>query len=287
MLTPVYYLSFVFASPGPILFKLGPLTVRWYGFLIAIAVVLGLLLSQRLAKYRNVAPERMSDLLIWLVIGAVPFARLYYLLFTWGAEPQHHINPLAIWQGGLAVHGAILGGTLATILFARYHKISFWQLGDLVAPSLILGQAIGRWGCFFNNEAFGGPTNLPWKLFIPEAYRPEALKAFNYFHPTFLYESLWNFIVFGLILILFFRFPQAKQGTLLLVYAIAYSLGRFWIEGLRIDSLMLGPFRMAQVVSLSLIVLGGVGLWWLYGLGKPLPEVSKTLVNRKNVSKTQ
>lgn len=269
-----FELCLAFASPGPILLKLGPLTLRWYGLLIAIAVLLGVLLSQQLARRRNVAPRLLEELAIWLVVGAIPFARLYYVLFSWENYRQNPPEILAIWQGGIAIHGAIIGGTIAAILFARHHKNSFWQLADLVAPSLILGQAIGRWGNFFNLEAFGSPTNLPWKLFIPEANRPEALKAFSYFHPTFVYESLWNFMVFGVLITLFFRFPQAKRGTLILVYAIAYSLGRLWIEGLRTDSLMLGPLRTAQVISLVLITLGGLGLWWLYGLRRNLPDVS-------------
>lgn len=261
-------LAWQFASPGPILINIGPLTIRWYGLLIAMAVIIGVSLSQYLAKRRQVNPDLLGDLVIWLVIGAIPAARLYYVLFEWSEYAKNPGKIIAIWEGGIAIHGAILGGAIATLIFARINKISFWQLADLVAPSLILGQAIGRWGNFFNSEAFGSPTNLPWKLFIPLERRPLGYENFDYFHPTFLYESVWNLIVFGLLLTLFFRSlqgkPHLKTGTVFLVYLVAYSLGRFWIEGLRTDSLMFGPIRMAQVVSLVGISLGLAGLAWQY-----------------------
>src|SRR4028119_5672 len=270
-------LAFQFTSPGPILIELGPLTIRWYGLLIASAVLIGVSLSQYLAKRRNVDPNLLGDLAIWLVIAAIPSARLYYVLFEWKQYSQHPDQIIAIWNGGIAIHGAILGGTLAAIIFARIQKISVWQLADLVAPSLILGQAIGRWGNFFNSEAFGDPTNLPWKLFIPCDRRPQIYANFDYFHPTFLYESLWNLMVFGLLLTLFFRGlkgkPHLKVGTLFLIYLVAYSLGRLWIEGLRTDSLMLGPLRIAQVVSLVGISLGLAGLARLSLYKRSLPDV--------------
>jgi phosphatidylglycerol:prolipoprotein diacylglycerol transferase len=269
--------GFVFQSPGPILFEFGLLSVRWYGFLIAMAVLLGVTLSQSLAKRRAIDPDLLGDLAIWLVIGAIPCARLYYVLFQWQEYADRPGDIFAIWKGGIAIHGAIIGGILAAWLFARYHRVSLWQLLDLVAPSLILGQAIGRWGNFFNSEAFGNPTDLPWKLFIPPANRPLPYIAVDYFHPTFLYESLWNLGVFILLIALFFwglkRPDRLKVGTLTLVYAIAYSLGRFWIEGLRTDSLMFGPLKMAQMISLVGIAIGVFGLYWLYKLDRPLPDV--------------
>ena len=274
---PTLTLAFQFASPGSILVKLGPLTIRWYGLLIATAVLVGVSLSQYLASRRHINPDLLGDLAIWLVVGAIPSARLYYVLFEWSEYAQHPERIIAIWQGGIAIHGAILGGTIAVLIFARLKQISFWQLGDLVSPSLILGQAIGRWGNFFNSEAFGRPTDLPWKLFIPPDRRPPEYPNFAYFHPTFLYESLWDLMVFGLLLTLFFRGlkakPRLKVGTLLLVYLVAYSLGRLWIEGLRTDSLMLGPLRVAQVVSLVGIALGLAGLAWLYLYKRSLPDV--------------
>jgi len=270
-------LGFQFTSPGPIIVKLGPIVIRWYGLLIASAVLIGVSLSQYLAKRRHVNPDLLNDLSIWLVIASIPTARLYYVLFQWSEYSQHPEKIIAIWEGGIAIHGAILGGVIAALIFAKLNQISFWQLTDLVAPSLILGQAIGRWGNFFNSEAFGRPTSLPWKLYIPPERRPLDLVNFEYFHPTFLYESLWNFMVFALLLTLFFRAlsqkPRLKVGTLFLVYSVAYSLGRFWIEGLRMDSLMLGPLRMAQMVSLGGMFLGLVGLAWLYVLKRPLPDV--------------
>ncbi|MBD2209444.1 prolipoprotein diacylglyceryl transferase [Calothrix sp. FACHB-156] len=273
-------LAFQFTSPGPILWRIGPITIRWYGLLIATAVLIGVSLSQYLAKRRNVNPDLLSDLSIWLVIGAIPAARLYYVLFQWPEYAQHPDRIIAIWQGGIAIHGAILGGLVAALIFAKLKQVSFWQLADLVAPSLILGQAIGRWGNFFNSEAFGDPTNLPWKLYIPLDRRPPELVNFEYFHPTFLYESLWDLMVFALLITLFLRSlqgkPRLKIGTLFLTYLAAYSLGRLWIEGFRTDSLMLGPLRMAQVVSLIGIILGLAGLAWLYIAKRPLPDVIST-----------
>ncbi len=265
-----------FQSPGAEIVSLGPFTLRWYGLLITSAVLIGVWLSQYLAKKRGIDPEKVGDMVIWLVIAAISSARLYYVLFEWQSYAARPGDIIAIWKGGIAIHGAVLGGTLATWIFAKLNRLSFWQLSGVVAPSLILGQAIGRWGNFFNSEAFGRPTDLPWKLFIPLANRPDGYQGFEYFHPTFLYESLWNLGVFGLLLSLFFwgqRNPgRLKASTLFLLYAIAYSAGRFWIEGLRTDSLMIGPLRIAQLVSLGGIALGGVGLFWIYGLSKRMPD---------------
>jgi phosphatidylglycerol---prolipoprotein diacylglyceryl transferase len=262
-----------FTSPGA---TIGSTPLRWYGLLIASAVLIGMNLSSYLAKRRGVNPDLLADLSIWLVVAAIPCARLYYVAFEWEQYANNPREILAIWHGGIAIHGAMIGGLLAALVFAALNKVSFWGLADLVAPSAILGQAIGRWGNFFNSEAFGRPTDLPWKLYIPLAQRPPGYEAANYFHPTFLYESLWNLMVFGLLLALFnwgLRAHKLKTGSLFLVYITAYSLGRVWIEGLRMDSLMLGPLRIAQVVSLGCMGVGLLGLIWLYGLRRPLPDV--------------
>ena len=266
-------------SPGPIIIDFGFIALRWYGLLIASAVLIGITISQNLAKLRNIDPELLLDLTIWLVVGSIPCARLYYVLFQWQEYASRPEDIIAIWKGGIAIHGAIIGGTIATIIFARIKKISVWQLTDLVVPSLILGQAIGRWGNFFNSEAFGKPTDLPWKLFIPPANRPLQYMEYDYFHPTFLYESLWNIGVFILLITLFFwglkHQKKFKVGTLTFVYLIAYSMGRFWIEALRTDSLMLGFLKIAQIVSLGAIILGIFGLIWLYILKRRLPDVKQ------------
>lgn len=271
------FLAFQFTSPGPIIFEIGPLTFRWYGLLIATAVLIGVSLSQYLARRRRIDPELIGDLAIWLVVGAIPCARLYYVAFEWQNYANDPASIIAIWKGGIAIHGAIIGGLIAALIFAKLKQISFWQLTDLVAPSLILGQAIGRWGNFFNSEAFGSPTSLPWKLYIPPERRPPGLEFSEYFHPTFLYESLWNLIIFVALMTLFFRGlkgnPPLKVGTIFCTYLVGYSCGRLWIEGLRTDSLMFGPLRIAQLVSLTGIVLGLAGLMWLYFFNRSLPDV--------------
>ena len=276
-----------FTSPGPLLFQLGPFSLRWYGLLIALAVLLGLVLATRLGKLRGIDPALIADLLPILVLAAVVGARLYYVLFEWRQYQLNWLDALAVWRGGIAIHGALLGGTAAVILYARWRRLPFWNLLDVLLPSVALGQAIGRWGNFFNSEAFGLPTDLPWRLTIPLANRPLDFLDQATFHPTFLYESLWNLGVLALLLVLFFRGVRGQiplpAGALSCVYLIAYSTGRLWIEGLRIDPLCLlgsppdcaGGLRMAQLMSLLLISLGGLGLYWLYGRHQPLPDPSR------------
>ena len=276
----------MFTSPGPLVFQWGPFALRWYGLLIALAVLVGLLLSSRLARARGIDPALIADLLPLLVLGAVIGARLYYVALEWRQYATNWVDVLSIWRGGIAIHGALIGGVLTAILFCRWRRQPFWPLLDVLVPSVALGQAIGRWGNFFNSEAYGLPTDLPWKLKIPAANRtPEFLEQL-YFHPTFLYESLWNLAVAALLLVLFRQASRGRiqlpAGALSCIYLMAYSSGRVWIEGLRIDPLCLfaeppfceGGIRMAQLMSLVLIALGGLGLWWLLGRGRPLPDPS-------------
>lgn len=266
-----FLLAFEFVSPGEEIFHLGWFRLKWYGLLIAAAVLIGINLSIRLGQLRKIDSDTVADLAIWLVIGAIPAARLYYVIFEWQTYSQNPGNIIKIWEGGIAIHGALIGGSIAAIIFAKFKQISFWQLADIVAPSVALGQAIGRWGNFFNSEAFGSQTDLPWKLCIPR-----SLNTCEYVHPTFLYESLWNLLVFGLLMWLFIkdhRQPQFKVGSIFLIYLVAYSIGRFAIEGLRTDSLMFGSLRMAQMISLVGIGIGSIGLSWLYLRRRSLPDV--------------
>ncbi|MCX5954902.1 MAG: prolipoprotein diacylglyceryl transferase [Cyanobacteria bacterium] len=276
----------VFTSPGPLVFQLGPLALRWYGLLIATAVLLGLLLAMRLGRRRGIDPNLIADLLPVLVAGAVIGARAYYVALEWRQYQGHWIDALAIWRGGIAIHGALIGGSLATVLFCRWRRQPFWALLDVLVPAVALGQAIGRWGNFFNSEAFGLPTELPWKLTIPIQNRPIEFLDAETFHPTFLYESLWNLGVLALLLALFRAASRGRiqlpAGALSCVYLMAYSSGRLWIEALRLDPLCLlsdppfceGGLRMAQLVSLLLICGGALGLWWLYGQRRALPDPS-------------
>jgi phosphatidylglycerol:prolipoprotein diacylglycerol transferase len=275
----------LFTSPGPRVFQLGPFALRWYGLLIALAVLIGLMVSMRLARLRGLDPGLVADLLPLLVLGAVIGARIYYVALQWPDYQGRWGEMLAIWHGGIAIHGALIGGSLTTIAFCRWRRQPFWPLLDILLPAVALGQAIGRWGNFFNSEAFGAPTtDLPWRLTIPLERRPLELLDQATYHPTFLYESLWNLGVFVLLLLLLRRSLQGKlrlpPGALSCVYLLAYSSGRLWIEGLRLDPLCLfssqplcaGGLRMAQLISVLLIAVASVALAWLYGLGRSLPD---------------
>jgi phosphatidylglycerol:prolipoprotein diacylglycerol transferase len=244
---------------SPIIFQIGPVSIRWYGVLIMAGVILGLVLAGREAKRQDVSIELIYDLFFYMILSAVVGARLYYVIFSWDLYRNNIQEVFAFWHGGLAIHGAVMGGVISAVIYARLKGFSFWLLADICAPSLILGQAIGRWGNFFNQEAFGRPTDLPWGIFIDQAHRPVQYMQQTHFHPTFLYESLWNFSVF-----LFLLWVRRKRGIIrgdvFLVYLMLYSFGRFWIEGLRTDSLMFEGFRIAQVVSLLLIMFASIAL---------------------------
>lgn len=244
---------------GPIIFQIGPLSIRWYGVLIMAGVIIGLVLAGREAKRQGMSIELIYDLFFYMLISAIVGARLYYIIFSWDLYRDNLKEIFAFWHGGLAIHGAVVGGVVSALIYTHLKGLSFWLTADLCAPSLILGQAIGRWGNYFNQEAFGRPTNLPWGIFIDEAHRPFQYVQQTHFHPTFLYESLWNFCVF-LLLLWLRRRRGIVTGDVFLAYLILYSLGRFWIESLRMDSLMFAGFRVAQIVSLLLIVLASITL---------------------------
>ncbi len=230
---------------NPIAFTLFGLEVRWYGILIACGVLLAILIGNRLAKKSGGLPEDvMSDLLLWILPLGILGARLYYVLFTWDFYRAHPEEILAIRHGGLAIHGGVLAGLLGGYLYCRRKKLPFWKVADIVAPGLVLAQGIGRWGNFMNNEAHGGPTDLPWGILV------DGVRV----HPTFLYESLWDVGVF-LFLVLWFFDRRKRDGEVFFLYGALYSLGRFFVEGLRTDSLMFGPFRVAQIVSVLGIII--------------------------------
>lgn len=231
----------------PIAFEIGPLSVHWYGILIACAFLIGVWGSLREAKLEGINEDHFLNLIIAVIICAVIGARAYYVIFEWDYYRQQSLwEIIATWHGGLAIHGGVIGGILAASICAWRYRMRIWQLLDIIAPYLILGQAIGRWGNFFNQEAYGyevSPDQVPWAMYIDGAYR----------HPTFLYESIWDIIGF-LLLIFAARSPKLKEGDIALLYFIYYSAGRFIIEGFRTDSLMLGPLRAAQVVCIVAIV---------------------------------
>ena len=176
-------------------FCLGPVCVRWYGLLISTAILIGFIGGSKMAKKQGIDEDDFLTVVMISVISAVLGARLYYVIFNWGYYGQHFNEIIAIWKGGLAIHGGILGGLLALILCCKYYRLEVWKVADIFAPWLVLGQAIGRWGNFFNQEAYGyeiSPDVVPWAMYIDGAYR----------HPTFLYESMWDLLVFIILLLL-------------------------------------------------------------------------------------
>lgn len=236
----------------PIAFRLGPFMIHWYGIILTSAMLLGVFLAGRQAVKQQIDPEHIYNLGILLIPLSVIGARIYYVIFNWS---YYRLNPgeiIAVWHGGLAIHGGVITGLLVGYAYCRWQKLHFGLMCDLFAPSLILGQAIGRWGNFVNQEAYGRETDLPWAMYIDGAYR----------HPTFLYESLWNIGVFLFLLWQRKNNRSLKEGDLFLLYVIGYSVGRFFIEGLRTDSLLLGSLRMAQLVSLTGLAVAAVWFYW-------------------------
>ncbi len=245
-----------------IFLQLGPLTIYWYSVIIITGIAVGLFLANKEAERLGFKKDIITDLMVFVIPIAIIFARIYYVIFEW---EQYVSKPLtevfAVWNGGIAIHGALIGSVLTVIIYTRIKKISFWQIADILAPSLILGQAIGRWGNFMNQEAYGGPisetTYNNFHQYLPDFIMNQMTIDGAMYHPTFLYESFWNIIVFIFLLIL--RKYNPLRGEVFLSYVTLYSIGRFVIEGMRMDSLYLGQFRVAQLVSVLLIV-GAISL---------------------------
>lgn len=244
-------------APDPIAFAAFGLEVRWYGILISCALLIGLLISLKRAPKYGINPDIVLDFFLFLTPAVIIGARLYYVIFNFDYYAAHPAEIIATWNGGLAIHGGIIAGVIVALILCRVKKISFLNLADVVIPGLPLGQAIGRWGNFFNQEAYGIQTDLPWAITVND-----ATYGFIRVHPTFLYESIWDLMIFGF---LFFYEEKIRKvdGELLFVYLGLYSIGRFFIEGLRTDSLMFFGLRTAQLISLSLVLVGIGGLWYL------------------------
>lgn len=233
----------------PIAFEIFGLQIRWYGILLSSAILIGIFLSMYLAEKNHFDSEKLLDLVLIMIPAAIVGARIYYVIFRWDYYSNNLNEIYKIWHGGLAIHGGIIGGIIVSIIYTKKRNLSFWELSDFIAPSLILGQAIGRWGNFFNQEAYGRETNLPWAITVND-----PTKGIIHVHPTFLYESLWDFCVF-LFLLWYGRNRKKVDGEVFILYIILYSIGRLFIESLRIDSLMFMGIRVAQLVSILAIII--------------------------------
>ena len=249
----------------PVAFSIGPLGIRWYGIFIASAILLGMILVNKESKRQDINPDFFMDFFIYAIPLGVVGARLYYVIFNWHIYSRDPSRIIAVWQGGLAIHGGIIGGLCVLIYLVRKRGINFGKTVDILAPAVPLGEAIGRWGNFVNQEAYGEEVSKQFISWFPQfiqeqMYIIDHLGTF-YRNPTFLYASLWNFLLF-LFLLWLRRQDFVLKGDIFLSFLIGYSLGRFFIEGLRTDSLMLGPIRIAQLVSVLLIVGCGAFMYW-------------------------
>jgi phosphatidylglycerol:prolipoprotein diacylglycerol transferase len=242
---------------NPIMFSIFGIDIRWYSVILLIAVIVGISLLIKEGKKYDYSKDFLFNLAFWVVIFGFIGARIYYVLFNYKIYINDPISILKIWEGGLAIHGGIIGGFLTLILYCHKYNASILKVTDMASISLLLGQAIGRWGNFFNSEAHGGATTL-------FALQNKHIPAFIidgmyingvYYEPTFLYESLWCLL--GVIILLIIRhYKYLKLGHLTGFYLMWYSIGRFFIEYMRTDSLMFAGFKAAQLVSIALFIIG-------------------------------
>ncbi len=247
----------------PILVKLGPLTIRYYGLMYVIAITLGFYLLLREVRrkkltagagkaQRLVTTDDLIDLLLWTIPFAILGARIYYVAFQWGFYSHHLWDMVKIWQGGLAIHGGVIAGATTVYIFCRVKRIPFWALTDALAPSLILGQAIGRIGNLMNGDAYGTPTNLPWGIHFPPNSPAGMAYPGKATHPSMIYEMILNLIIFGYLWNI--RKKGYKDGFITAMYFILYSIDRSIVSFTRGDSLWFGPIRAAHVISGILVI---------------------------------
>lgn len=249
-------------NPEPILISLGPLTIYWYGVFMVSGILAGLLVTLRLAKYYNISKDSIFDLFFWLIISGIIGARIYDIFLNFNYYLIHPLQTLKIWEGGLAIHGAIIAGLIMLFIFSKQQKFNFWKIGALIVPGLALGQAIGRWGNYFNQELFGLPTNSFIGIPINIINRPAQYIFNDFFQPTFLYESTGSLLIFFLLLGLNFYFIKKQRLNksfyvwIVSLYMILYSILRFGLEFIRLDETpYFSGLRFPQVISLFIISL--------------------------------
>lgn len=235
----------------PVALQLGPFTIYWYGVLITLAFILGTILAYYHATKTDIDPEHILNMLILIIPASIIGARLFQVLSLWDDYRSNPLEIIATWHGGLAIHGGLIGGFLVGYFYIRKHRLDFWKMADIFAPSIILGQAIGRWGNFINQEAYGSAVSRAFISHFPEFIQRQMFINGQYHHPAFLYESAWNLMIFIVLMVYLWR--RHFAGQIMLLYLALYSVGRFFIESIRLDSLMWGPFRSAQLLSVLII----------------------------------
>ena len=239
-------------APDPIAFTIFGFDVRWYGLLIGVGFLLAIAMAYYRAPKFGIDQDFVLTIAIAIIPAAIVGARLYYVIFSWDIFKDDLMKIFDIRGGGLAIHGGLILSLIVAYILCRRRKVNFLNGTDLVAPGIALAQAIGRWGNFFNEEAHGGPTDLPWAQIIDGVG----------YHPTFLYESIWCFLLFVFLTYLSGR-RRRFYGQIICLYGIFYSAERFFVEGLRTDSLMIGPLRQAQVISIVIIAACLVSYFYL------------------------
>lgn len=252
---------------NPIFFKIGNIYIYWYSIILLIAFVIGCLVVFKEAKKIGLEKEKLENFIFYTIPIALIGARVYYVLFNLDYYLKYPIDIIKVWEGGLAIHGGILAGFLCLLYFTKKNKINIIKMLDILVIGLIIGQIIGRWGNFMNSEAYGPITTLNFlkNIHLPKFIIDGMFIEGNYHHPTFLYESLWNLI--GLIIILIIKNNKInKVGIITSIYLIWYGIGRFLIESLRTDSLMILNLKIAQFVSILFIIIGLIVL--IYSIKK-------------------
>lgn len=243
---------------NPEIVNLFGISIRWYSALILCGIMLAFFLANKESKKFNLPDEFIFDMGFWVVIFGILGARIYYVIFNFSNYSDNLLDIFKVWEGGLAIHGGIIFGLITLLIYCKIKKVKPLRITDIVVPSLIIAQAIGRWGNFFNSEAHGPITTLAnlKSLFIPDFIINGMYIDGVYYHPTFLYESLWCILGFIILLLVRRFYKYLKSGQLTCVYLVWYGIGRLLIESLRTDSLMIGSFKVAQLVSLFMIVIG-------------------------------
>lgn len=251
----IYFLRLVFSGRLilPQFFNLGTFTVHYYGIIMALAVSAGWLLAKKRAIRYGIDAKIADDIIFWMIFGGFLGARIYHVLSSAGYYLGHPVDAFKVWQGGLSIYGAVLGGLAVLLFLSTRYTLHATRLLNWLTPPLILGQIIGRFGNLFNYEAFGYPTNLPWKMFVPLGFRPEGYQSVIFFHPWFLYEQIGLLAIFFIIS----RIARWNKASLFIYYLLLYNTLRFGLEFLRIDSTMVGHFRLNSITSL---VLAGFAL---------------------------